>query len=162
MTLDFENKLVRENISIYYDDYLTNIIQNMPEYMALSESVKMALLPEGKDSFEFDETSATAYVLWNAEIETRGWGIKGISANVKSVDVTLYFKIIGFTPDDEEVEFEGEIEISSATQKPGAKYETFDVVVKDDDIAASGLYTIDNLDVDMKNRVIEVYTSTVR
>lgn len=159
MTLDFETKLDRENISIYHDDYLTKTIQNMPEYKALPEEVKMALLPEGKDSFEFDETSATAYVMWYADIETRGWGIKGIDATVKKVDVNLYFKIIGFTPDDEEVEFDGEISISSE-KSSGA--ETFDVVIKDDDIANSGLYAIDNLDIDMKGRVIEVYTSTVR
>lgn len=159
MTLDFETRLDRENISIYHDDYLTKTIQNMPEYKALPEDVKMALLPEGKDSFEFDETSATAYVMWYADIETRGWGIKGIDATVKKVDVNLYFKIIGFTPDDEEVEFDGEISISS--EKSGGA-ETFDVVIKDDDIANSGLYAIDNLDIDMKGRVIEVYTSTVR
>lgn len=162
MTLNFETKLDRADISIYYDEYLTKIIQNMPEYMGLPEEKKMALLPEGQKSFEFDETSATAYVVWDAEIETRSWGIKGIGAFVKDVDVTVYFKIIGFASDDEEVEFDGEIEIKSAAQQPGAKYETFDVVVKDDDIADSGLYAIDNLDVDMKNRVIEVYTSTVR
>ena len=169
MVLDFEIKLNNEDISIYYDEYLTKLIQEMPKYKALSEEVKMALLPFGKNTFEFDDLTATAYVSWNADIETKSWGIKNISAYIKKVDVSVYFNVIGFlsiagrdgedVPDGDEIEFDGEILISS---EKSPEVETFDVIVSDDDIANSGFYSIDDMDVDFKNRLLEFRTSTVR
>lgn len=142
----FVTKILDQDISLYGESKLTEIIKQQPEYILLPEEQKNILLPEGKDSFIIDRVLCTGKVMWSVSIDAREWGIKSFGISIQDVQISADVEIMGFDSEDNDIYFSiDDIEL---------KTEDFTIIDKME--YTKGMLTPDNIEIDFNKKEIEI------
>lgn len=142
----FVTKILDQDISLYGENKLSEIIKQQPEYIVLPEDKKKILLPEGKDSFIIDRVQCTAKVNWSVSIDAREWGIKSFGISIQDVQISMDVEIAGFDSDDNYMYFSiDDIELNT---------KEFTIIDKME--YTRGMLAPDSIEIDFNKKEIEI------